>query len=90
LQLGQHDPYYILPLLAAFTTYIQFIATGTGDNPQMKIMLWVMPVMIFFLAYQFPAALSLYWVYGNIFTILQYVLIFKPNKGKVTQEGATR
>lgn len=91
LQLGQEDPYYILPILAAFTTYLQFIATGAGDNPQMKVMLWIMPIMIFFLAFQFPAALSLYWVYGNIFTILQYLIFFKPkNNGKVTQEGATR
>jgi YidC/Oxa1 family membrane protein insertase len=80
LQLGKPDPYFILPLLAAFTTYLQFIATGAGDNPQMRVMVWVMPAMIFFLAYQFAAALSLYWVYGNIFTILQYLLIFKRMK----------
>lgn len=91
LQLGQPDPYYILPLLAAFTTYLQFIATGAADNPQTKVMLWVMPIMIFFLAYQFPSALSLYWVYGNIFTILQYLIFFnkKKAKGKVT-EGTVR
>lgn len=88
MELGSPDPYWILPILAAFTTYIQFIATGAGDNPQMKVMVWIMPIMIFFLAFQFPAALSLYWVYGNIFTILQYVLIFKPKKK--AQEGATR
>ncbi len=90
MQLGKPDPIFILPILAAFTTYLQFMATGTGDNPQMKVMIWVMPVMIFFLAYQFPAALSLYWVYSNIFTILQYVLVFKQKKGSVTQEGTAR
>jgi YidC/Oxa1 family membrane protein insertase len=91
LQLGKPDPYYILPLIAAFTTYLQLIATGAGDNPQMRVMLWVMPVMIFGLAYQFPAALSLYWVYGNIFTILQYVLFFnKLKNGNVTQQGTAR
>jgi YidC/Oxa1 family membrane protein insertase len=91
LQLGQPDPYYILPLLAAFTTYLQFIATGAADNPQTKVMLWVMPIMIFFLAYQFPSALSLYWVYGNIFTILQYLIFFnkKKVKGNVS-EGTAR
>jgi YidC/Oxa1 family membrane protein insertase len=90
LQLGHPDPYYILPLLAAVTTFIQFIATGAGDNPQMKVMLWVMPVMIFVLAYQFAAALSLYWVYSNIFTILQYLIFFRQKKGKVAQEGTAR
>jgi YidC/Oxa1 family membrane protein insertase len=80
LQLGQPDPYYILPFLAAVTTYIQFVTSGTGDNPQMRIMLWVFPIMIFVLAFNFPSAMTLYWVYGNIFTILQYQLILKPKK----------
>lgn len=91
LQLGKADPFYILPLLAAVTTYLQFISTGAGANPQMKVMVWVMPVMIFFLAYQIPAALSLYWVGGNIFTILTYLLFFnKMKKSNVTQEGTVR
>ncbi|WP_124728796.1 YidC/Oxa1 family membrane protein insertase [Staphylospora marina] len=89
LELGKADPYFILPILAAVTTYIQLIATGSADNPQMKVMLWVMPVMIFVLAYQFPAALSLYWVYSNIFTILQYLIFFRKKKDKLA-EGAAR
>lgn len=82
MQLGKPDPFFILPLLAAITTYIQLFVTGVGENPQMKLMLWVMPIMIFALAFGFPSALSLYWVYGNIFTIIQYLLIFKPLKAK--------
>jgi YidC/Oxa1 family membrane protein insertase len=88
LQLGSPDPYFILPLIAAFTTYLQFIVTGAQSNPQMKVMVWIMPVMIFFLAYQFPSALSLYWVYGNIFTIAQSLILQKLNKKEV--KGATR
>ncbi len=80
LQLGHPDPYHLLPLLAAITTYIQFVSSGTGDNPQMRVMVWVFPIMIFVLAFNFPAAMALYWVYGNIFTILQYQLILKPKK----------
>lgn len=90
MELGQPDPYKVLPFLAALTTYIQFIATGTGDNPQMKIMIWAMPVMIFFMALSFPSALSLYWVYGNVFTILQYVLFVKDKPQIAKQEGARR
>ncbi|RAL23471.1 hypothetical protein DL897_12030 [Thermoflavimicrobium daqui] len=95
LQLGKPDPYLILPLLAAATTYIQFIVSQAGvDNPQQaqmnKIMMWVFPVMIAILAYQFASALSLYWVYGNAIYILQYLLIFNPLKRKLVQEGATR
>lgn len=78
LQLGQPDPYYILPLLAAITTFIQFVSSGGADNPQMRVMMWIFPIMIFIFAYNFPSAMSLYWVCGNIFTILQYQLIFRP------------
>lgn len=90
MQLGEPDPYKILPFLAAVTTYIQFIATGTGDNPQMKIMVWAMPVMIFFMALSFPSALSLYWVYGNVFTIMQYMFFVKNKPQIAKQEGARR
>jgi YidC/Oxa1 family membrane protein insertase len=90
MKLGAPDPYYILPFLAALTTYIQFIVTGTGDNPQMKIMIWAMPAMIFFMAMNFPSALSLYWVYGNVITIMQYVLFVKNTPQNVKQEGARR
>ncbi|MGA8942303.1 MAG: YidC/Oxa1 family membrane protein insertase [Thermoactinomyces sp.] len=89
MQLGSPDPYFILPLLAAVTTYFQLIVTGAQSNPQMKVMLWVMPVMIFFLAYQFPSALSLYWVFGNIFSIGQSFFFSRQDKNKVI-EGATR
>lgn len=82
MELGKPDPFFILPLLAAVTTYIQLVVTGVGENQQMKLMLWVMPIMIFALAFGFPSALSLYWVYGNIFTIIQYLLIFKPMKAR--------
>ncbi|SFI70649.1 YidC/Oxa1 family membrane protein insertase [Thermoflavimicrobium dichotomicum] len=92
LQLGKPDPYFILPLLAALTTFLQFIvSTSVADNPQQaqmnKVMMWVFPVMIFVLAYNFASALSLYWVYGNVIYILQYLLVFNPLKRKLAQEG---
>lgn len=82
IKLGEPDPFFVLPLLAALTTYIQLLVTGAGENQQMKLMLWIMPIMVFVLAYGFPSALSLYWVCGNIFTIAQYLLIFKPMKAR--------
>lgn len=88
MELGKPDPFYILPVLAAITTYIQLIVSGANTNPQMKMFIWIMPVMIMIFAISFPSALSLYWVFGNIFTILQYAIIPKPGKGK-SQEGAT-
>lgn len=81
--LGSADPYFILPIIAGITTFVQqkMMMAGTeGQNPQMKMMLWIMPVMIVVFAVTFPAALSLYWVVGNIFMIIQTYFIKGPKK----------
>ncbi|HDX9587352.1 YidC family membrane integrase SpoIIIJ [Bacillus multifaciens] len=80
--LGHPDPLYILPIVAAITTFIQqklAMAGTAGQNPQMAMMLWLMPIMILVFAINFPAALSLYWVVGNIFGIAQTYLIKGPD-----------
>jgi YidC/Oxa1 family membrane protein insertase len=80
--LGKADPYFILPILAAVTTFIQqkIMMAGTeNQNPQMAMMVWMMPIMIFIFAFKFPAALSLYWVVGNIFMIVQTYFIKGPD-----------
>ena len=88
MALGQPDPLYILPILAAITTFLQTKLMGTGmpQNPQMQMMLYIMPAMILFIAVTLPSALSLYWVFGNIFTIIQTFFI-KGNPIVPAQEG---
>lgn len=79
--LGSPDPFYALPLIAGVTTFIQqkMMMAGTANqNPQMAMMLWMMPIMIVVFAINFPAALSLYWVVGNIFMIVQTYFIKGP------------
>ncbi|WP_435873797.1 YidC/Oxa1 family membrane protein insertase [Polycladomyces subterraneus] len=88
MHLGSADPYYVLPVLAGVTTYLQSILMGMGNNPQARVFLFVMPVMIFVLALSFPSALALYWVYSNLFTMVQYYFI--GDKYKVKREGAAR
>jgi YidC/Oxa1 family membrane protein insertase len=85
--LGAPDPFYILPIVAGITTFIQqkmMMAGTAGQNPQMAMMLWMMPIMIVVFAIQFPAALSLYWVVGNIFMIAQTYFIKGPELRKET------
>ncbi|MCP3739952.1 YidC family membrane integrase SpoIIIJ [Rossellomorea sp. BNER] len=79
--LGNPDPIYLLPLIAGATTFIQqkMMMAGTANqNPQMAMMLYIMPVMIIIFAINFPAALSLYWVVGNLFMIIQTYFIKGP------------
>jgi YidC/Oxa1 family membrane protein insertase len=75
------DPIYLLPLIAGITTFVQQKMMMVTDNPQMKILLYMMPIMIFIFAIFFPAALTLYWVVGNLFMIIQTYFITGPNVG---------
>lgn len=83
-QLGSPD--YILPIIAGAATFLQqklmMAGSAAGDNPQMKVMLYVMPLMITVMAFFFPSALALYWVVGNVFMVAQTLLINNPFKKK--------
>lgn len=86
--LGNADP--ILAVLAGITTFIQqkmAMAGAAGQNPQMKMMLYMMPIMIMVFAFTFPSALSLYWVVGNLFGIAQTYFIKGPDLNKEKQSG---
>jgi YidC/Oxa1 family membrane protein insertase len=88
--LGEKDPYYILPIIAGITTFIQqkMMMAGTeNQNPQMAMMVWLMPIMIVVFAFNFPAALSLYWVVGNAFMIVQTYFIKGPDLKKASATG---
>jgi YidC/Oxa1 family membrane protein insertase len=90
--LGDKDPYYILPIVAGITTFIQqkMMMAGTANqNPQMAMMLWLMPIMIVVFAISFPAALSLYWVVGNLFMIIQTYFIKGPDL-RVEKDGGNK
>ncbi|WP_078378438.1 YidC family membrane integrase SpoIIIJ [Sutcliffiella halmapala] len=82
--LGEPDQFFILPVVAGITTFIQqkIMMAGMENNPQMVMMLWIMPIMIVVFAINFPAALSLYWVVGNIFMIVQTYFIKGPDLRK--------
>ena len=85
VNLGTPDPYYILPILAAVLTYFQQKLMMTGNDQQQKMLLVIYPVMILFISLKFPAALSLYWVFGTLFTIAQtYFTKTLPAKKEAT------
>ena len=72
--LSAPDPTYVLPLLSAATTYLtqKTMSTSNSDaNPQMKIMMTIMPIFIGWISLNFPAGLVLYWVANNVVQIVQ-------------------
>ncbi|RPF51133.1 membrane protein insertase YidC [Aquisalibacillus elongatus] len=72
----------LLALITMGTTFLQQKLMMAGQpasvNPQMQIMLYLLPLMIGGFALFFPAALALYWIVGNIFMIAQTIFIRRP------------
>ena len=77
------DPYYVIPLLVAATTYLQTkystSSNASADNPAMattnKMMLYFMPIFIGFISKDFPAGLGIYWTLYSVFGTLQQLYI---------------
>ncbi|WP_227937871.1 membrane protein insertase YidC [Alkalihalobacillus deserti] len=88
--LGNPDPIYLLPLTAGITTFIQVKMTSAQLNDQMKMIIYIMPVMIIVAGITLPAALSLYWVVGNVFMIIQtYFIVTKSEQQQTIQLSKT-
>ena len=73
----------ILPILMAVSTGLQSAFTpSTGDRQQQRMMMVFMPVMMLFMFYSFPSALSLYWFLSNLFSIVQMWVIRRQTAPK--------
>ena len=46
-------------------------------SAQMKMMLYVMPIVFFFILYDVPSGLLLYWIMSNLLTLVQQVVLNK-------------
>lgn len=91
LQLGEPDKLFILPAIAALTTFIQTKMMSNvnpaGMQGPMAFMMWVYPVLIFVMAYNFAAALPLYWIFSNLYTIGQNFFIYRKKDPVVAVAG---
>jgi len=59
---------------------------GQQSNTQMKMMLYVMPIVFFFVLYDVPSGLLIYWIFSNILTLVQQVIINKYNMAKTQSQ----
>jgi len=48
---------------------------GQQSNAQMKFMLFVMPLIFFFILYDVPSGLLIYWIFSNLLTLVQQLII---------------
>lgn len=77
------DPYMVLPLLMSATMFLQQKITIT--DPQQKMMIYLMPVIFFFLFKSMPAGLVLYWTTFNVLSIFHQLWM---NKQKAAEDAA--
>ncbi|TSC91852.1 MAG: preprotein translocase subunit YidC [Candidatus Berkelbacteria bacterium Licking1014_85] len=86
-----------LPILTGISQFfqtwqIQPKAPPKSDDPMAlmtKQMLYIFPIMTFFIARSLPAALPLYWLATNAFSIVQQTLIFKDKHKEITSAVKT-
>ena len=88
--LSEPDPYLILPIAMAIFMFVQqkLMAPSKQSLEEMddkqkaamqsqKMMMYVMPVMMFFLFRSFPSGLVLYWTLFNVMSSVQQYFIKK-------------
>jgi len=86
--IGKPDPYFILAVLAAATTYYQQkISMVDSKDPTQKTMLYFMPIFMAFIAYKLPAGLPLYWVVFNTLGIIQQLYVNAQKKSMAISKG---
>lgn len=83
-------PLNILPILMSGTMALQsYLTPSVGDPQQQKMMMVMMPVMMLFMFYSFPAALSLYWTVSQVLSIVQMWMMRRKSAQKAEASGMT-
>jgi len=70
----------LLPIIYVASQLLYGKFTQTPDqqsNSQMKIIMYVMPLVFFFIFYSAPSGLLVYWIATNVLTIVQQMIINK-------------
>ena len=83
------DGIAILPIVMVFTTYFQTkqsMASMT-DPAQQKMMVWMLPIMMFLISAVMPSGLVLYWIISNLWGIGQYALVNRARRKANAQES---
>ncbi|HUG42304.1 MAG TPA: membrane protein insertase YidC [Longimicrobiales bacterium] len=78
--LSRPDPVYVLPVvlgLSLFVTQWMNLRAAPQDNPQMKMMMWFMPIIMVVIFLNFASGLNLYYAASNVAGIPQQVQIIR-------------
>lgn len=82
--LSAKDPYYITPLLMGASMFLQQKMTPVtgGNEAQMKMMMYGMPVIFTFMFLNFPSGLVIYWLVNNVLSIAQQGMMLRQGGSK--------
>jgi YidC/Oxa1 family membrane protein insertase len=69
--LSKPDPYYVLPVIMAITSFIQVKLSPASPDPVQQKVMMAMPIIFSVMFLFFPAGLVLYWLVNNVLSILQ-------------------
>ena len=87
--LSETDPTYILPLIAAGTTFLMQKISTVEMNQQTKIMMIFFPLFMGFISLNLPAGLVVYWATQNVVQIVQQLLIYR-NMDTNSEKGTAK
>ncbi|MGH7416527.1 MAG: membrane protein insertase YidC, partial [Candidatus Rokuibacteriota bacterium] len=75
--LSRADPYYVIPLVMGLSMFAlsKIGQIGVPPNPQTKMLLYFLPVMMTVMFLNFASGLNLYYAASNIFSLPQQYLI---------------
>ena len=96
--LNNNDPYHILAIILGLVMFLQqklamSSTTMDPDNPanmSMKMMMYVMPVMMGFMAFNFPSGLCIYWITTSAFMIFQQMFMNRLRKKELEKRKEAR
>jgi YidC/Oxa1 family membrane protein insertase len=85
--LSRPDPLYIIPLIMGLSMFglSKVGQMGMEPNPQAKMMLYVMPVMMTFLFLNFASGLNLYYAVSNIASIPQQWMLARERQKRTAK-----
>jgi YidC/Oxa1 family membrane protein insertase len=87
--LAMKDPLFVLPVLLGISMFLmQWISFRTMEeiNPQMKMMMWLLPIFMVVIFANLPSGLNLYYLTANLATLPQSWWIANERK-KVQAKG---
>ena len=90
--LSRHDPFFIIPIMMGLSMFglSKVGQIGVPPNPQTKMMVYFMPVMMTVLFLNFASGLNLYYAAQNLFSIQQQYLIAKRRLREAPARSPTR